>query len=348
MDQVYADDFKRKLKAQPLRHRLRMTQLELRAYWHQQQCRGTQGAHSLPDHGGMIRVHPRLQPPPYRYGKLRGPWIESAFFQHWNRQSCSFPCRYLPIFFDPIFFHSQVHKYPPQVFESLQALLRETLDRLDTAQPCFTVLGMYDFPIWDWHLFPRQVIVYSSAGGGDIPIPLLSGDRPFRSTHKDILVSFMGSLDGASNAGGLRQRMAQALKDFAYFGQGSQWEQVMGRSVFSLCPRGQAPASFRLFEAMSLGSIPIYVWDQVEWLPYRDELDWSEFAVSIHIDDISQLPAILKAKSASAIAGMQQRLADVYYEYFTIEAVCNYIHRHSQRLRSVRRVHEITQNRVYG
>lgn len=295
----------------------------------------------------MIRVDPRLQPPPYRYGKLRGPWIESAFFQYWNRHSCSSPCRYLPIFFDPFFFHSQVHKYSPQAFKSLQSILRQTLDQLDPAQPCFTILGMYDFPIWDWHLFPRNVVVYSAAGGGDIPIPLLSGDRPFRSPPKDIFLSFMGSLEGASNAGGVRRRMAQMLEGFAYFGRGPDWEKVMGRSVFSLCPRGQAPSSFRLFEAMSLGSIPVYVWDELEWLPYRDELDWSEFSVSIHIDEIAKLPALLNGYSEQKIKAMQQRLAEIYPAYFSIDAVCQYIHSHSQSLDSVSRITDITRRRVF-
>ena len=180
-------------------------------------------------------------------------------------------------------------------------LLRMTLDQLDPSQPCFTVLGMYDFPIWDWHLFPSNCVVYSAAGGGDIPIPLLSGDRPFRSAPKDIFLSFMGSLEGASNAGSVRQRMAEALQGFAHFGRGADWEQVMGRSVFSLCPRGLGPTSFRLAEAMSLGSIPVYVWDQLEWLPYRDQLDWSQFSVSIHIDEITSLPALLQSISQQKI-----------------------------------------------
>lgn len=92
---------------------------------------------------------------------------------------------------------------------------------------------MHDFPIWDWHLFPRNCLVYSAAGGGDIPIPLLSGDRPFCSPPKDIFLSFMGSLEGVSNTGGVRQRMAEALDGFAYFGRGPDWEQVMGMSYFS-------------------------------------------------------------------------------------------------------------------
>lgn len=50
--------------------------------------------------------------------------------------------------------------------------------------------------------------------------------------------------------------------------EGPHWEHVMRESSFSLAPRGLGRTSFRLFETMHLGLIPIYVWDDYEWLPY--------------------------------------------------------------------------------
>lgn len=338
----YAAEFAQKIRSQPLRHRLRVASFNFLSTLSTLHYRFSPGSNRT----DTIVVDPRLKPPTYRYRNLRGPWIERAFFRYWSQFALdNNPSHYLPIFFDSIFFHAQVHKYTPSQFDSIQKLLRQTLDKIDPSLPCFTVLGMYDFPIWDWHLFPDNVVVYSAAGGGDIPIPLLSGDRPFRSDPKDLLISFMGSLDGASNAGGVRRRMADALRDFAYFGQGPDWEKVMGRSTFSLCPRGQAPASFRLFEAMSLGSIPIYIWEGVEWLPYQDELDWSKFSISIHVDHVEQLPSIIGQLTASRIAEMQQYIAEIFPKYFTIRATSQYILRHSQSLRALEAVHKITSRR---
>jgi hypothetical protein len=177
---------------------------------------------------------------------------------------------------------------------------------------------------------------------------MLSGDREFRSPPKDIFLSFMGSLQGASNVGNVRQRMARALEGFAYFGRGPNWEEIMGRSVFSLCPRGLGPTSFRLYESMSMGSIPIYVWDKAKTLPYCEELDWSEFSVSICIDDIESLPTVLENIPAKRILAMQQKLAEIYSSYFTIQAVCDYILKTSCNFASVSSVHRLANSRFLG
>ncbi len=347
MSDPYLLAYKTKLQSQHLRHRLRVAQLRWRIYWYEKACYRSLHSHSMLNQGGMVRVDSRLQPPPHRYGNLSGPWIESAFFRYWNSRSACSPCHYLPILFDPIFFHSQTQKYTPKRFRQTLNVLRDTLDQLDSSLPYFTLQGFYDHPIWDWHLFPRHCLVFSASGCGDITIPMLSGDREFRSPPKDIFLSFVGSLQGASNAGNVRQRMARALDGFAYFGRGPNWEEIMGRSVFSLCPRGLGPTSFRLYEAMSMGSIPIYVWDKVKALPYCDELDWSQFSVSICIDEIESLPDVLANISQKRILFMQQKLAEIYYSYFTLEAVCGYILKVSGAFDSASSVRKITNSRNF-
>ena len=281
---------------------------------------------------GSESVSGLLQPPSYRYGRLKGPWIERYFHRFWlSHQFRSSPASrhegaiYLPIQFDAFFLQAQCHKYQPAHFQKVLACLRATLAALDPDRPYFTVLGMYDFPIWDWHLFPRNVVVFSAAGGGDIPIPLLPGHLSYSTSSKDIFVSFMGSLDGPSDYEGVRSRMYQSLKEFAFFGKGPNWREVMRRSVFSLCPRGQAPASFRMYEAMALGSIPIYLWEEKEWLPYRELLNWNDFSISLPIARCHELPAILSALSAEQIATMQSRLAEVVPLLFHLDAVCRYV-----------------------
>jgi Exostosin family len=41
------------------------------------------------------------------------------------------------------------------------------------------------------------------------------------------------------------------------------WERMMHTSVFHLCPRGNGPSSYRLYEALQADTIPIYIWDEV-------------------------------------------------------------------------------------
>jgi hypothetical protein len=106
----------------------------------------------------------------------------------------------------------------------------------------------------------------------------------------------------------------------------------MGRSVFSLCPRGLGATSFRLYEALSVGSIPVYLWDGHPWLPYADELDWSEFSVCLPIGEVERLPALLAGLSAERIAAMQRRIAELYGDYFTLEGAARQIARRARRL----------------
>ena len=49
------------------------------------------------------------------------------------------------------------------------------------------------------------------------------------------------------------------------------WKQLMGRAVFNLAPRGTGPTSFRFYEALQMGTVPVYIYDHnaTLWLPYN-------------------------------------------------------------------------------
>ena len=53
-------------------------------------------------------------------------------------------------------------------------------------------------------------------------------------------------------------------------------------SYFSICPRGYGPTSFRLYESIQMGTVPIYISDKF-FLPYIEFLDWSEFAILLFV-----------------------------------------------------------------
>jgi hypothetical protein len=201
--------------------------------------------------------------------------------------------------------------------------------------------------IWDWHLFPRNIAVFSAGGWGDVPIPLLKGSPPYACPPKEIPLSFVGRIDGASDAGSVRSQMHAALRESALFTSGPHWRDVMARSIFSLCPRGLGRTSFRLYEALSVGSIPIYLWDDIEWLPYREELDWAEFSISLPIGRVSELPEILRSYSPERIAQMQRRIAQVYASHFTLPGACEQILHAVERLADPGRFRRLMEARPY-
>jgi len=60
---------------------------------------------------------------------------------------------------------------------------------------------------------------------------------------------------------------------------------------FSLCPRGNGPASYRVQESLALGRAPVIISD--DWVPVAD-VDWEQFAIFVAEDSLPDLPAILR------------------------------------------------------
>jgi hypothetical protein len=69
--------------------------------------------------------------------------------------------------------------------------------------------------------------------------------------------------------------------------------------AFVLCPRGGGTSSFRLFETMMLGRVPVIVSDQ--WVP-PDGPHWASFSLRVDEDRVHTIPALLETRAADARA----------------------------------------------
>ena len=268
-----------------------------------------------------VKVPPMLQPPSLKYAGYEGPWFEEFFLQNYHRSE-SDGATYLPILWDNFFSQAQAHSYWPGEFaRRFRAMWRllEGLSAKDNAY--FTVLGIYDFPIWNWHLFPENIVVLAANGYGDAAIPLLKGDRAFRSQAKDIRLSFLGRTSTHPS----RERMREFFGSSAYFWEGDAWEEVMIRTAFSLCPRGLGPASFRMYEALSLGSVPVYIWEKRKWLPYEDAIDWSKIAIIAEVSEMGRAKERIERISDDELSAMQKEIARIYDAYFRYDGAASYI-----------------------
>jgi hypothetical protein len=199
---------------------------------------------------------------------------------------------------------------------------------------------------------PQPILEFNSGGCGDIPLPLLCDPHPVVERNRDVRASFLGLIDDSPIPYPCRDAMRVALADHPEYlirHAGNDWGstdpallarkthqfvELMSRSVFALCPRGYGKTSFRMYEAMQLGCIPVYIYDE-PWLPYTDVLDWSEFAVLVHLNDAGSLHDILSSKMEADIRRMRQRLREVCPTYFTFEGtarqVVRYIAARSER-----------------
>lgn len=103
-----------------------------------------------------------------------------------------------------------------------------------------------------------------------------------------------------------------------------QFKSLLNNSYFSICPRGYGPTSYRLYESISYGVVPVYISDEF-FLPYEEILDWSEFSVLIKNKDIKNLENILREKITSGeYLILQKNLNKVKDKYFNYEYMFTY------------------------
>jgi hypothetical protein len=168
-----------------------------------------------------------------------------------------------------------------------------------------------------------------------IPIPLTYFNpelfSKYSSNKKDIFISFIGSLTHI-----IRKITYNSLvKKPGVFLKLTKWSnkidisnqnlfiEITSRSTFTLAPRGYGITSFRLYEALNLGSIPVYISDKF-WLPFQDKVDWNKLAILCPISQISTLYLRLRSISNEQIQNMLTYYKSVSY-LFTYEGIANYI-----------------------
>ncbi len=95
-------------------------------------------------------------------------------------------------------------------------------------------------------------------------------------------------------------------------------------SDYGLCIRGDANASVRLFETLSLGRIPVLL-DTECVLPFADVLDYKTFSLIVDFRDLERLPeriAEFHARlSDEQFVAMQERAREAYLQYFRVDAL---------------------------
>jgi hypothetical protein len=70
----------------------------------------------------------------------------------------------------------------------------------------------------------------------------------------------------------------------------AEYRLLLSRSAFVLCPRGHGPSSYRLFETLAAGRVPVVVSDR--WLP-PPRIDWQSCSVRVAERDVAHIPRIL-------------------------------------------------------
>lgn len=259
----------------------------------------------------------------------QGCYLEEYFYSYIVNNKISLNRNYIDIFWTNIYCNAAAGK------DNL-INIQQIINMLDQNLKYFTICQHDDGPFE--HL-PSDTLIFSAGGnrvaGNIIPIPLICSkiQNEFINETKTFLCSFVGSPTHPIR----NQLLSQWGNDENFiFAMQEHWMEVIpkknlslfkaltSKSKFTLCPRGYGKTSFRLYECMQLGSVPVYVSDS-HYLPWTDKLDWSEFCVLIKPDQINDLKEILSSYSDKQIEKMVQTAHKLYDEYFSMEGMCKQI-----------------------
>ena len=245
--------------------------------------------------------------------------FEGHFIDYYFNNSLEVEREFIPVRW------TEIYNCNTQLLSALQEAIKE----LDKTKKYFTVSTHDDAPRED---FGNLDVIHFVAGGNFkhsfIPIPLIGEQIPtYPDKSKTIFASFVGSATHP-----IRNKMAEAVRNNRKYAITMKtWEHnishnnqnhfldVMSRSVFSLCPRGYGATSFRLYEALQLKSIPVYISDRF-LLPFLDRNEWEKFSVLIEENQIKDMDRILSGFSESDIQNMIRCGQEVYQNYFTVES----------------------------
>lgn len=107
-----------------------------------------------------------------------------------------------------------------------------------------------------------------------------------------------------------------------------EFVETIAESDYALDVRGDANASMRLFEILSLGRIPVIV-DTERNLPWSDVVDYSSFSLVVDFREIHTLPERLRAfhnaLSPEEFQAMQLRARAAYVEHMSPRAMTKHI-----------------------
>lgn len=269
--------------------------------------------------------------PPFKNGR----YMEEYFYEYMLSHTVESDYTYIPIFWTNL----QNHPAFTKMRNNYNILLQSIIKQQPSDTKYITIVQHDDGPLLD---LPKNTVIYGACTG-TIPLPLIYEDvteRLLKVTNtvqiqkKDILASFVGTYTTHP----IREEMLRILsktpeivchvkKEWSSHvseDMASTFIELTTRSKFCLAPRGYGRSSFRFFEAIQLNTIPVYIWDDIEWLPYKELLDYSTFSISIHRKDISQLYTILSSISDEKYESMIEALKKIRY-FFTLDSMCCYI-----------------------
>jgi hypothetical protein len=272
--------------------------------------------------------------PPFKNGL----YLEEFFLKKILSETPNLKRKYIPV----LWTNFQIENWFNAKKNEMQNDLNKWILENPSQNGYFTLVQHDEGPILK---LPINTIIFGACDG-TIPIPLIYEDinhtlenLPKKEySKKHILCSFVGNITSNHVKPNVRQEIFNKLsnkKKFKLINSGG-WTSNINKnnqhifiettinSKFSLAPRGYGRSSFRFFECFQLGTIPIYVWNDVHWLPFKEVIDYDKLCVSIHVSELDKLETFLLSIDENRYNDMLNYYQTIKH-MFTLEGMSNQI-----------------------
>jgi len=261
----------------------------------------------------MIHVPEKFQPRhPFPYPPDNKTEFERWYFENYDFQDTQ--REYLPVMWTGFYVKHKFGQHKPAMVD-----LQKFLNGLDPSKKLYTIV-QYDNGI-QHNLSHLDIKVFSMSGGRtDYPLPLISMPHGYSlrpNSNRNTFANFIGKVTHT-----IRDTMLKAIpclpEYYINIAKHDLYDycRIIANSVFTLCPRGFGPTSFRIQEALQYGSIPVYISD--EWvIPHN--IPFTEYGVLIDAADAHRVHEILMSIPPDEIKRKQEAIPEIYKKYYTYE-----------------------------
>jgi hypothetical protein len=161
----------------------------------------------------------------------------------------------------------------------------------------------------------------------DIPLVCRPHSLPAPMFGKKYLASFVGRF----NTHPIRQKMVECFENVAdtflvHHSEGTDFfvEKIL-ESYVTLCPRGYGGSSFRFFETMQLGGVPIFI-GIPDVRPFKKYINWDE--CSLYAETPQQAVAVIddcRKDTQANLLAMGEKGAKLWEEHLCYGKWCDYV-----------------------
>lgn len=218
---------------------------------------------------------------------------------------------------------SKPHDYP------IELIIKDIISNYDFYK-IFTIISGSISQIEQIYGF-ENILTFNSGYDGYhnnyVDIPLLSPELSNETTDKKYLISFIGSLDTNRE---YRKNMYNHYKNDERFlikktitihNKEYNFERLIQESYLSLCPKGYYSHTYRFFQSLQLGTVPL-LFSNTDNRPFKDYINWDE--ISFFAKNYEEIEKILKTPKTTLIE-MGEKGKTIYYDKLNHNKWCSLV-----------------------